>query len=1019
MNKILHFSSLYLLSSFLFILTLFITNQNLQAQTVLSQGDMAVVGVNATNGSGCSGAATGTDDLISIVFFKPITTNTQFCMTDCAYNTNATPATNDDTWTTTEGALCFTYNGATTIPAGTLITIEVSGGIATILVNSPYSGSWTATYPYPALNAFNLNSSGDQIFFYQTDIFSGTLSNANGDAANLLYGFNTRNAWNAASGTFNNNNSYLPPNMECNVMLPSVGSDFILFNPLTPPFTPPATQAGWISAINLNSNWTQYASCTAYNTAYNTKYSVQPYTPDNTAPYATLFTGGTPPSGLLLPIAAQNVCSSTTTISNYDLTQYNTAIIGSSGVTSLSWYLADPSQSASPTAIATPNNTSLTFSGTPLSVTVWAAETGAGKRCNTVPVTFNLSTPPTLTIINGNLCQPSVGFSPSATATPSAGATVNWYAASSGGASLATGNSYNPSPLPTSNTTYYAEATLAGGLCPVRVPVQVYLVTCESSCNSTSVTPTHETCANADDGTATINFVPQGSPAFFTPLATGGVSALHTYLWNDPAPAQTANPATALAPGNYQVTVTGGGTIWSNAISVGSGWGNSVATAVIGNGLPTTTNGTSPNAWVVGTGEPGPPSPIAAGGICATGPFAADATLKISTVPNPASTASYNAGVNNVTSVVAISPTFSTVGFSAGSGGGLKLVFDYMEVSQNTVDNMTVYYSPDGTNWVFLSDPASTYNAGCAIVNARWDTWTVNLPVSANNNPNNKIAFVWVNNGDNQTGKPSAPPSTTISCAINNVRVLHSCTYVQSTTINAAPNFTVALSSSAASACENGTAPTLTATPTQAAPVANGPYNYAWEVDNGTTVTPIANNAATLSASTATAGTYTYTVTVTNTASGCAATDNVVVTINPLPTVDLGVDQIDCNSTGFTGIDLDAGGGFTNYQWSNGTSGATAQTINVTTSNTYTVTVTNSGGCISTDAVIITINQPPAVTAANLSTTPSNCGVDNGTITFPSPAGVTIETGSGFADWRISHNKHIATISIWVRVTIP
>ena len=67
MNKILHFSSLYLLSSFLFILSLFITNQNLQAQTVLSQGDMAVVGVNANNGATCSGA--GTDDLISIVFF--------------------------------------------------------------------------------------------------------------------------------------------------------------------------------------------------------------------------------------------------------------------------------------------------------------------------------------------------------------------------------------------------------------------------------------------------------------------------------------------------------------------------------------------------------------------------------------------------------------------------------------------------------------------------------------------------------------------------------------------------------------------------------------------------------------------------------------------------------------------------------------------------------------------------------------------------------------------------------------
>ena len=79
---------------------------------------------------------------------------------------------------------------------------------------------------------------------------------------------------------------------------------------------------------------------------------------------------------------------------------------------------------------------------------------------------------------------------------------------------------------------------------------------------------------------------------------------------------------------------------------------------------------------------------------------------------------------------------------------------------------------------------------------------------------------------------------------------------------------------------------------------------------------------------------FTYTVTGTD-ANGCTGTDDVVVTVNPSPTVDLGVDVAICDGTTQT---LDAGSGASNYLWS---TGATTQTIDVTTSGTYSVTVGN------------------------------------------------------------------------------
>ena len=102
----------------------------------------------------------------------------------------------------------------------------------------------------------------------------------------------------------------------------------------------------------------------------------------------------------------------------------------------------------------------------------------------------------------------------------------------------------------------------------------------------------------------------------------------------------------------------------------------------------------------------------------------------------------------------------------------------------------------------------------------------------------------------------------------------------------------------------------------------SGASTYSWDngITDGTAFTPTA--------------TATYTVTGTD-ANGCTATDNLTVTVIPLPTVDLGSDVSICPGSTQT---LDAGSGPTNYLWS---TGETTQTIDVSTSGTYTVTTGN------------------------------------------------------------------------------
>jgi hypothetical protein len=126
----------------------------------------------------------------------------------------------------------------------------------------------------------------------------------------------------------------------------------------------------------------------------------------------------------------------------------------------------------------------------------------------------------------------------------------------------------------------------------------------------------------------------------------------------------------------------------------------------------------------------------------------------------------------------------------------------------------------------------------------------------------------------------------------------------------------------------------------------SGASTYTWNngVSNGVAFTP--------------AATQTYTVTGTN-ANGCSNTAQVTVTVNALPTVSAGQNQVVCAGTAVT---LN-GSGANTYTWNNGVSNGVAFTPAATQTNT--VTGTNANGCSNTAQVTITVNALPIVSAGN------------------------------------------------------
>ncbi len=88
--------------------------------------------------------------------------------------------------------------------------------------------------------------------------------------------------------------------------------------------------------------------------------------------------------------------------------------------------------------------------------------------------------------------------------------------------------------------------------------------------------------------------------------------------------------------------------------------------------------------------------------------------------------------------------------------------------------------------------------------------------------------------------------------------------------------------------------------------------------------------------------------------SGCTGSDSILLTINPSPSVDLGPSNV----TACGVVTLDAGNPGATYVWSE--AGQFGQTLQVTSSGTYSVTV-NLLGCEDSDTVSVTVEPAPIV----------------------------------------------------------
>ncbi|SFC15712.1 gliding motility-associated C-terminal domain-containing protein [Flexibacter flexilis DSM 6793] len=156
-------------------------------------------------------------------------------------------------------------------------------------------------------------------------------------------------------------------------------------------------------------------------------------------------------------------------------------------------------------------------------------------------------------------------------------------------------------------------------------------------------------------------------------------------------------------------------------------------------------------------------------------------------------------------------------------------------------------------------------------------------------------------------------------------------------------------------------------------------YSYAWSPATGLSNATAANPTLTLTNATQTVETHDYILTVTNNVTGCESKDTLTVRVNPLPIVNLGVNDSLCSEQTIT-LGAAAVTGYS-YAWSpaTGLSNATAANPTLTLTNPaqtaqthdYVLTVTNNvTGCESKDTLTVRVNPLPLV---NLGANDSLC----------------------------------------------
>jgi gliding motility-associated-like protein len=598
----------------------------------------------------------------------------------------------------------------------------------------------------------------------------------------------------------------------------------------------------------------------------------------------------------------------------------------------------------------------------------------ASVSCTTfTPITVNSATicpgaTATLTAAGGNTYSWSPGGQTTASINVSPASTTTYTVTGTGACGTGTATStvtVLPANDPSCVTSCTATASNTGPYCAGST-IQLngtgggtYSWTGPNGFTSTLQNPTIPSSTTAASGTYTL-----------TINLSGCIATATTTVTVNPLPTVSAPDAAICLNGSTTLNATGANTYtWTPTTGLSAGTGASVTAN------PTTTTnytltGTSAAGCVntdivtitvnpLPTVNPGAAQTVCAGTavtLAATGASTYSWNNGVTQgVPfTPASTATYTvtgtsaAGCTNTANVTVTVNPIPTVNagldVSICTGGSTTL----------TATGATTYsWTPGGQTTASITvSPASTTtytvvgtSLGCTSSDAVVVTVLTNAPINAG--PDVAICagqntvltatggttYNWNNGLGSGNGFTVSPSATTTYTVVGTDA--NGCTGTDAVvvTINPLPTVNAGLDQTVCA----GTAVTLTAT---------GASTYTWSngVTNGVSFTPVS--------------TVTYSVTGT-TAAGCTGTDNVVVTVNPLPTTNAGVDQTVCAGTPVT---LTATGAST-YSWNNGVSQGVAFTPTATT--TYTVTGTTTAGCTTQDQVVVTVNALPVVGAGN------------------------------------------------------
>jgi subtilisin-like proprotein convertase family protein len=214
-------------------------------------------------------------------------------------------------------------------------------------------------------------------------------------------------------------------------------------------------------------------------------------------------------------------------------------------------------------------------------------------------------------------------------------------------------------------------------------------------------------------------------------------------------------------------------------------------------------------------------------------------------------------------------------------------------------------------------------------------------------------------------------------------------------TVNPLPTATI--SSSAAAACQNGTAPTVTFT--GAGGLANYTFTYKISTNGvygGLQTVVSSGNSATVPVSTIAPGsTYIYTLVSVQDGKSCAQaqTGSVTVYINPLPTVSITNPAAVCSPSTvdltLAGVTTGSTAGLLYTYWTNsGASSALPAPASVA-AGTYYIKGTSAAGCATIKPVVVTVNTTPTVV---INTPASVCSP--GTVNLAAAAVTTGSTAS-------------------------